>query len=184
MHESELRRVLEALTRRESDTAKHPELVAALPGHSIKHVPRSDARSPRFPEYNCFAFAFNLAESHKYRLIASRFTTIHADDTFADFLMKDGVLMEAPTPEAAAVVVYFEGALPTHAGKFSGQRVLSKWGIGELWEHGIREVPAQYGDVIKLYRNLPPEISEPAFIRFAQSRGVVRPERLPGWHAG
>lgn len=177
----ELRSALEQITKGEADIAKHPALVAALPSHSIQHVPASDARSPRFPEYNCFAFAFNLAESERFRAIASRFSGIHADETFTRYLLDRGVLSELAAQPADGIILYFQGEAPTHAGKLLGDRVLSKWGVGQLWDHKVWEVPTQYGETVKCYQSIASRASEAAFIDFASLRGVRYPERLPGW---
>jgi hypothetical protein len=51
------------------------------------------------------------------------------------------------------VLIYFRNGEPEHAGKWAGKRVISKWGSGptNIWEHGLYEAPASYGDDVKVF---------------------------------
>ena len=168
----------------ERDTSRHPALVSALGGHTIKALETSDPRAPQFAEYNCSAYALNLADSAKLRLIASHFTFVHADERFVEFLLLHGVLEElaAPLPEAETTVIYFDLSKPTHAGKLLRGRVVSKWGYGQLWEHGLLEVPAFYGDRVRYFRPLAYSRAEAGFLDYVRSRGIDS-RRLRGWSA-
>ena len=54
-----------------------------------------------------------------------------------------------------------------HAGLVAGQRVRSKWGIGNLWEHAIWEVPTSYGETAERFTIADVGALEPAFEAYA-----------------
>jgi len=70
------------------------------------------------------------------------------------------------------VVVYFSNAVPKHAAKMNGSRVVSKWGLGHLWEHGLFEVPSIFGDDVRFFKRLARRAAVSAFVEFAKSLGV------------
>ena len=51
------------------------------------------------------------------------------------------------------VVLYFLKEAVTHAAVVGSKQIYrSKWGGNEVHQHGLWEVPAQYGDRIRFYR--------------------------------
>lgn len=50
------------------------------------------------------------------------------------------------------IVVYFDHKDIKHFGKLVGDRVVSKWGRGLVWKHGLFEVPLSYGTRV-MYSN-------------------------------
>jgi hypothetical protein len=50
-------------------------------------------------------------------------------------------------------------------------RVLSKWGVGLLYEHAIWEVPLRYGQEVQYFVGTDDDASLDLFIRYAESRG-------------
>ncbi len=57
----------------------------------------------------------------------------------------DSILISTTTPSTGDLVLYRNDRQITHAGLVAADRIISKWGKGHLWIHGLLEVPAQYG---------------------------------------
>ena len=65
-------------------------------------------------------------------------------------------------------IVYLDHGKPVHAGKLVCDKVVSKWGErGQLWQHGVLEVPIKYGSDLRFFRQLPKGICLDAFKRWA-----------------
>ena len=47
------------------------------------------------------------------------------------------------------IVIYFHENSAMHFGKIEQDKVVSKWGIGLVWEHPVFEVPFSYGNEVK-----------------------------------
>ena len=61
----------------------------------------------------------------------------------------------------------------THVGLSKlNSRVESKWGQLGLYEHGLFEVPANYGDTVRYYKQLPYSMAIKLFYDFAAESGV------------
>lgn len=77
------------------------------------------------------------------------------------------------------ILIYSNEQEIVHTGVAAGDRVVSKWGIGQLWSHGAWEVPFKYGERIRLARQIDPWRSEQAFVIYAKEReGVDLVEEL------
>jgi hypothetical protein len=60
-----------------------------------------------------------------------------------------------------------------HAGLIlSGDRLLSKWGTGHLFEHGVLEVPESYGTRLLLVKSVSYEEGYKHFMDFAVENGM------------
>jgi hypothetical protein len=87
-------------------------------------------------------------------------------------LIFEGVLR--PTDLVAPgqkIIVYFRDGAPKHAGVVNEQRVTSKWGNGQFFEHAVFEVPMTYGCESQCYSVESPLAIESAFFRYAEKRG-------------
>jgi len=76
-------------------------------------------------------------------------------------MLDDDTIREIDPAEAAPgdVVVYFHKEAVTHAAVVvEEQTYRSKWGGNEVHQHGLWEVPAQYGDRVRYYRAPEPSI--------------------------
>jgi hypothetical protein len=76
---------------------------------------------------------------------------------YVSYMLQECVLEEVPcgvvTPGHWAL--YFcRGALVHAALLLPGERFLSKWGQGHVWEHGKWEAPVTYGDDVKFFKPL------------------------------
>jgi hypothetical protein len=95
---------------------------------------------------------------------------------FAVWLLKSGSLMEsdAALAEVGSIVMYFDNdGVFTHVGLLSTKaRVQSKWGTLGFYEHGLFEVPANYGDTVRYFRPLTYDQAIELFYDFAEENGV------------
>ncbi len=145
--------------------------VAALAGrhpHGIRLLQEVPATLEGPARYNCFMFALGLAPPP----VAVHVVMHQAPDTYpgADFvrwLVTTSRLTPAAGPLDGAVVVYFDGEGPRHAGLLDGDDVVSKWGLGHLWRHGCWEVPRAYGDTVRLFDAPGPGAGAAWFLEFA-----------------
>src|SRR6266851_5671606 len=130
----------------------HPAAIAALTSrhpHSIRHLPEL-SKQP----YNCFTHALGLLDSDRVQKVLQRdadwygFAGIKVGSEFMARLIADQTLT---SHSAGELTVYFFDVTPRHAGLVTGERVRSKWGIGNLWDHAVWEVPASYGETVERY---------------------------------
>lgn len=89
---------------------------------------------------------------------------IFANADFINFLIKQNALVQN---EEGTFILYFDGETVTHAGILENHRVKSKWGIGNLYEHEIWEVPKQYGNDYKRFEKNDEELVIKCFEEFA-----------------
>lgn len=173
------------LRRRQQEITDEPMLLdelyraidslASSHPHSIRRI--HDHQRERC---NCFANAFELVGSQKFRLIAdvdaeAQRNVFFASSEFAPFLIGRGMLLEKNEVEAKSgdIVIYLtEEDIPKHAGTVHSQekRIMSKWGPGVLVEHALWEVPANYGNLVKYYYRISADEAEREFIEFVRSR--------------
>ena len=148
----------------------HPRLVADLAAeipHSIELAPRA----PCLPIdcYNCFEFALGLAGRREVRLISECLPSTFCDGSFVQGLV-DSILSPVASPSTGDLVLYRNHQHITHAGLVEASRVISKWGKGHIWLHGLLEVPAQYGDVTSFHEAPGPSEMLHKFIEWARER--------------
>ena len=121
-----------------------------------------------FPD-NCFEFALGLAGRREVRLISKYIPSTCCEANFVQHLA-DVILIPTASPSTGDLVLYCNQQQITHAGLVEGDRVLSKWGVGHLWLHGLLEIPAQYGDMTSFYEAPCPNEMLAHFIEFARER--------------
>jgi hypothetical protein len=180
--ETTLRIRLDEISADATNAALHGNLVAELTGHSVRELSMSDPRRPSATHFNCFSFAFNLADSAAVQLITSRLSYLYPDEDFARHLIDRNSLLEIKQADLSLgdVVVYFAHNQPKHAGKVFGDRIVSKWGRGLLWEHALHEIPAVYGDTVRFFCQIDANSAEALFLGYVNARGFDL-ERWPAW---
>lgn len=140
-------------------------------GHTIRPVESQESLAG----YTCAVHAFHLVANPTYVDVASfGLGRTFAGKDFVEFFMRTDT--QHPIDEVATqpddLVVYFNGDDFCHVGRLiSPGRVLSKWGRGLLVVHGLWEVPTSYGTRVAYFRNLSPDASLDAFLRYAESQG-------------
>jgi hypothetical protein len=163
-------RLQEMTSGPEASVESHPRRVAELADqmpHSIELAPHA----PCLPidSYNCFEFALGLAGRREVRLISEHLPSTFCDGTFVQRLV-DSALVPAASPSTGDLVLYRDHHHITHAGLVEAGRIVSKWGKGHLWLHGLLEVPAQYGDTTSFHEAPVPSEMLSKFIEFARAR--------------
>ena len=135
--------------------------------HTIKRAVDPELKDPR--EVNCFMHALGLANSTE-ALVAFAMGHGHPspDAEFMNFLLRSHGSRKSGFD--GDLVVYWAAGVPTHAGRVRGDRVISKWGGGHLWEHRLFEVPVEYGSEPQFYQAVSPELARGRFRAFAQER--------------
>ncbi len=78
------------------------------------------------------------------------------------------LLLLVPKSLDGGLVVYLYGDEPRHIGVMDGWRVFSKWGKSPVYNHGLFEVPAMYGDETRYYQKPPQQFITKRFIAFVR----------------
>ncbi len=148
MDNKALRKELQEISG-DGDFESHAVKVAALSsrfGCSIRALSGYDQTSRK--NFNCFEHALDLNEHlQNSTLITLSELGVLVDHHFIGYLKALGVLKEKAFDDLqdGDLVVYFDNTGAQHAGKWSRGRVISKWGAGLLYDHGLLETPLQYG---------------------------------------
>jgi hypothetical protein len=158
------------------DVSRHPALLAALTRECPNTVVMLDSAYP-MRRYTCLMHVFDFAEKPDYTAIAKHgLGKIFAAGDFAHWLLENNVLVEVTHGDVRQgdIVFYFTDAGRfKHAGRMlANGRVLSKWGTGHLYEHGVLEVPESYGTTVRFFRGLSYNEAFDHFVRFAEERGM------------
>lgn len=141
-----LRTALVAVTL-DPDVAKHPreiEKLRCVHRHSIRVV---DAGERDLASFNCFVFALELPTLSS---IGGDWLSV-VNTHYIERLISTGNLQPDPDGEIA---VYFTPR-PSHAGRRVGDRIVSKWGTGHVYDHPPLEVPLSYGSDFRYFRRAP-----------------------------
>jgi hypothetical protein len=159
---ADLRRALDAACKLRV-VSEYRDRIAALQtqyGHAISISQDGKERIERF---NCFAYALGIWQHQTYiDLVDATSDSAVIDSEFVRYLIDAGTLVEVAPTEAREgdVVIYFHKDQPTHAGAVAAlserTTVRSKWGGNEIHQHDIWEVPACYGDRVRVYRQIDP----------------------------
>lgn len=107
------------------------------------------------PNYNCYAFAFDLKDSIEVKQESYRLKSFLPNSEFCITLVQD--YFEKCSQNNISdgdYVIYFNNGLPVHAGKYLGSQIFSKWGLGHIWLHDIFIVPSSFGNKIVYYKKI------------------------------
>ena len=120
--------------------------------------------------FNCFEYALEIADHPEaIARIGTLYTSIFPNSEFMRLLLETR-LQPLPRSQVATgtLVLYLQGDTFRHAGRVSADRIVSKWGTGHLWRHGLFEVPASYGDKVRFFRPLARGEAIAGFIAYAE----------------
>ena len=127
-------------------------------GHSIAVLPHDYGPYNRGePEPSCYALAFGLAAVPRYlQLVAAALGPDGQQPLNARVvtcLLAGKVLRRRRVASKIGdVVLYFAQGEVKHGGVVIAQRrIRSKWGRAEVHQHGLWEVPLEYGDTAEVY---------------------------------
>jgi hypothetical protein len=168
----DLRTLLREITengRPDSHPALIEELRKTFP-HGIQVLP---SHTP-IHRYTCAMYALDLVENPEYiAIVMASPDHVFASTAFVQRLLDRGVLERAKQRKKGCLVVYRDNRIVKHIGKLvSRDRVISKWGIGHLYEHGLNEAPSQYGNGIEFFSAIDADTALDELVTFAKENGV------------
>lgn len=170
----ELRNKLQTMTKVQ-DVTRHPVLLVEVTRGCPNSIRITESPHP-IERYTCLMHVLDFTEKPEYIAIAETgLGHVFAGENFAHWLIDRGLLTEVSQIKAqeSDLVYYFSEGKFRHVGLWhpSG-RVLSKWGVGLLYNHKLFEAPISYGADVKFYKRLPYEEAYDYFTQFAEENGV------------
>lgn len=175
MSTSTLRKELHIMTANYS-IKDHPDCLQEISKRHPNSVDIIDCDIPM--DCRCLSHALGLARVKNY-VKAQRssvvFTGIEffAGKEFIEWLLKKDLLGEIKRSDVRLndVVLYFNDNEWTHAGRMKDcDTVVSKWGEGLLYEHGIFETPENYGSDVRFFKEVIPDFAYTMFSDYVVER--------------
>lgn len=126
-------------------------------------------------------YAFGIENNQQYIQLAWEVDErIHANPNFVQFLIKNEYMIEEQQAANGCVIVYFDEKIKHIGQLISESRVISKWGLGHLYEHAFFEIPISYGDTIRFFKPPAHESIVPLFREYARlcERSLPKIRRL------
>ncbi|MEX2124970.1 MAG: hypothetical protein WD795_13830 [Woeseia sp.] len=149
-------------------SGKHREMI-----ERVRHThPHTVVYRELIDESTCVTYAFTLFRDRVYRAVASNFGgEIFAGRRFMEWLIQHH-LEEIGRPVLGCIATYSCKGVWQHVGIVSGAgRVTSQWGTFPVYEHGVFEVPARYGDEVRYFKTLPRGGAVRLFLDFSKTCG-------------
>lgn len=169
--DSRLRRELNAVNseRPDGDIAWHIPYIEDLRpryGHTIHLAEKLTDGRRRVGQFNCYMYALGVRTSETViRILNEQSAWMKFGKEFLTIVR--GTLTRVTEPSVGDLVLYSDPTGLQHAGKWNSDSVLSKWGLGHVWRHGVFELPASYGDVVEVYKAIEIETVEAYFQAYA-----------------
>lgn len=139
-----LKEILQSITL-DSPATQHIEKIAAISNshpHSIA-VLHNQSHEP-LEDYNCVMYALDLVA--RLQEPCRPFGHFYADTNFLNALIQKRILTSSKEVPGNIIVWSDDAQQIKHVGIVSRKDMaISKWGIGNLYEHGFHEVPESYG---------------------------------------
>jgi hypothetical protein len=159
------------------NVSRHSELLAVLTRDYPNTIVVLDSINP-ISRYTCLMHVLDFVEKPEYEAITRYgFQRVFAGGDFAHWLIERGLLVEVAVSHAREgdIVIYFaDDGRFKHAGVYiSDGSVTSKWGVGQLYKHGLSEVPESYGTRVGYFTKLPYDKAFEYFRQFAKERGML-----------
>jgi hypothetical protein len=157
--DADLRRCLDTASELKVVSEYRDKLAALQAKHSHTISILSDGRG-WINRFNCFAYALGIWQHDTYiRAVDATSNSAVVNSEFVQRMITDGSLVEVAQKRAREgdVIVYFHEDRVTHAAMIADpaqpMKLRSKWGGNEVHEHGLWEVPASYGDRVRIFRH-------------------------------
>lgn len=167
MNSSELRNRLQEVTL--LDISVHEAKIEALKQecpHSIRLIERANPERPR----NCYEFALDVDRTIAHEVGFFDMPDMYVGPKFfMDVMLPCLTEIDESRVKDGDLAIYFKGDTPQHAGIVRSGRIISKWGIGHVYEHQIWEVPSRCGDHIRFYSRISPEVATDKFLEYVRS---------------
>jgi hypothetical protein len=156
--DARLRERLEQMTQ-DLSVETYPDKLAILARdipHTIRMLP-SPGGEP-LDRYNCVMYVLGLIGRMRDPVVGWHF---RIGLRFLRWLIDNGLLQRAAEPRRGLIVTWSTPEGLKHVGILvSPDRAASKWSIGQLFEHGLIEVPTSYGLQLEFYNAPRQEIIE------------------------
>jgi hypothetical protein len=171
----ELRRRLQEITNTYIGDRAHEQIalieqLSAEHAHSISLVQEAISGKPETVDFTCFEYVFGLVDlPDRVRRIVVRFPHVFLGSNFASWL-GNNVLepTELRVVHRGDLVLYHENEEVKHAARLCEDLVVSKWGRGHLWRHGLLEVPESFGRDLRYFRSISGSEASDAFVTYAE----------------
>lgn len=101
---------------------------------------------------DCFDFVFGNKIPKDIQNKIKRIGQSNPDSlkkTITNLISKGLIDLHEQQRDEDRVAVYFKDGIPEHFGQIVDNVIMSKWGRGHVWKHGLWEVPHSYGDHVK-----------------------------------
>jgi hypothetical protein len=169
----EFRAEIDAITRRYDPDKVRGQLLdmtqlARRFPHSIEVV-QAFNRAERGPrQFNCYMYALDIHNSPSIAKLLEH-PGLPLGNDFMQWLVESRRLKPtAATLKNDDIILYSNVEGVQHAGRWNGERVVSKWGLAHLWKHGIFEIPTRYGQVARSYRGVKRALAEKWYQEFVE----------------
>lgn len=159
MEDKDLRESLEALTKSlfQATYDHRWRLIVDYGGHRLQLLTDGLPKN----RYNCFAYALGIYARQDYQELADKTALREAalvDAAFVSSLLEAGLLAGRGSNDVNVgdIVLYSDKTKLQHAALVVTNDGLcrSKWGPGELYEHGLWEVPLSYGSGLRVVHTM------------------------------
>lgn len=150
------------------------EMLKQTFSHSIRLIQEVIPEERKTWAFNCYEFALGLRDRPEIKRIASGPSGIFPGDDFAQWFLTEKITLEITWDqrEDNDLVVYLDKGQVRHFGLIHEEKIISKWGGNHIWEHGLFEVPINYGDEARFFKYIIPEKSVEAFLKYySQKQG-------------
>ena len=139
--------------------------------HSISLVVEAKPDEESSYRFTCHEFAFDLRESPEIHGIASLYTDIYPSPDWVTWMVENRLVgRHQEEAQDGDLVIYFRGGVAKHSGIWRAGLLRSKWGTCHLWDHGVFEVPANYGDDVRYFERPSREDCIRWFLEYAEIR--------------
>jgi hypothetical protein len=117
--------------------------------HSIKVLTKPESNL----NFNCVMYALSIKDiPQRIQLPKDDSDYFYADTYFVQLLINHKYMAEEQQLVNDCVIVYYDKYKIKHIGRLiSESRVISKWGLGHLYEHDFFETPSDYGDTVRFF---------------------------------
>ena len=138
---------------------KHPDAIRALSKEYTHSISLRCNPNIMDSTSDCFLFVFEEYVPEQLVGKISAFSQKASEKSNVFQVLLDNGFIELHDERKAddKIVVYFDKGTVTHFGKIQNDKILSKWGVGLIWEHPVFEVPSSYGNEVK-YSSGRPEV--------------------------
>ncbi len=136
-----------------------------------KIVQSNEKLNTPIDDFNCVMYALGLIGRLEQLRDANR--EFRIGTPFVTDLIANAAIKRCAESIGSLAVWSCNGKVK-HIGVVVGNgRIVSKWGEGCLWEHGLFEVPQNYGDDLTFFEAVTPESMWEQFTRYESQKSTV-----------